>query len=263
MLLSAKTKALTFSAIIVVVIWQSLYCAALCQTRSKQLVSPQNHPVMYGYNGAKITALRPEQVKTLCFYGGSFYRFSNVPVVTRDPALIRKFLHAVQYPASSGFGKQMVLLNRSDTLEIWPKNARKDEKLIQVSFLARTKYPTRDCFGSEFVAALNLLGKAEAKRYAALAVKLQGKVSTIASNDAKIPSIRDRAKIKEFLTALQSLDERACAYGDWDAIPFRFDLKLKNGKEQEIDLLVPQTILHSTAEKQPPVWLWPFTKSPV
>ena len=144
----------------------------------------------------------------LRFYGGTFWRFSNVPVETRAPALIRHFLHAVQHPAKlGGSGKQIGLLNRSDTLEIYLKSAGKNDDPLQCRFLGRTKYPARDCFGAEFVAALQALGKAEAKRYAALAKKLRGKVRAITAPNNRV--IRNKAEISQFLLALQSLDERA------------------------------------------------------
>ncbi len=259
-LFSLKIKTLTFAAVLLLFGWQGRCCPADGQTRQKPPAQTKR-PALTGYNADKINALRPEQVKMLRFYGGTFFRFSNVPVETHDPALIRRFLHAIRYPVLSGSVKKLTLLNRSDILEIYLRNARKGTEPLEVRFLGRTNYPVRDCFGPEFVAALHDLGRGEARRYAALAGKLKGAVVAIAFNDPNASVIRDKAKIAQFLTALKSLDAGACAYGDSDATPYRFDLTLKNGKEQEIDLLVPKSLRNGVKGKARPVWLWPYDKA--
>lgn len=259
MIASSKIRTLTFSVVAMIIFLQSLYCSVACQVKQ----TPQNLqricPSANDPNGGRLAALRPEKVKMLHFYGMTFLRFSNNPVETRDPVLIRRFIHALQHPVQQSSGKEASLLNKSDTLEIYLKSAKKGVNLepLEYRFFGRTQHPARDCFGPEFVAALTTLGRSEAKRYASLAKKLRGQVRTITTYDRKKYVTRNKSKIAQFLTALQFLDKRSCAYGSLYAVPFVFDLELKGGKKQEIDLLIPETVMHKGKGRQQPIW-WYF-----
>ena len=262
-LASAKSK---ISVLILVTMMSGCHLLPQPNINRDQLrivAGTDRHIVADKFTRQTIAPVHRERVKILRVYGGSFMRFANDPIETKNSDVIQQFLEALRHSVRLNSLKE--LGNRGDFLEIYLETAKPntEDDPLTFRFLARTKEVERDCFGPKFKAALSALGQAEAKRYASLVRSLQGRVTAVSIDGEKKYSINKETDIRDFLTKLGSLDGQACAYGDMEEtemVSYNAILKITGSKQQEINLLVSKkTIGEGKIEKQP-VWLRPFTE---